>query len=135
MNSPLQANIGVLLVSTDVEWRPSDLQALVEGCGSAKPDQSAPDAFLRVPGQQLPMYRVWVGSAAKPLLLFIQRSISAHVISVPWDPRLVGPLLQPWSSPPPRLASTPPTEMARRTAYSPLSPPHDHHHISFSVWD
>ena len=84
-DSPLQASSSVLLVDTDVEWLPAELQALVEDSASPKSDHSAPDAYLRVAGQRLPVYRVWVGGAMKPVMLIIQRSNSAHVIRVPWS--------------------------------------------------
>jgi hypothetical protein len=86
-DSPLQASKGVLLVDTDVEWLPSSLQALVQGSESSKQDHSAPDVFLRVAGQRLPIYRVWVGGTMKPVMLFIERSNSAHAIRMPWNPQ------------------------------------------------
>lgn len=83
-DSTLQASAGVLLVDTDVEWLPSDLQPLVESPESPKLGHSAPDAFLRVAGQRLPMYRVWIGGEGTPCLLFINNSNSARGIRVPW---------------------------------------------------
>src|SRR5450830_8459 len=83
-DSALQASAGVLLVDTDVEWLPSDLQPLVESSESPKLGHGAPDAFLRVAGQRFPMYRVWIGSEGTPCLLFINNSNSARGIRVPW---------------------------------------------------
>jgi len=83
-DSTLQASAGVLLVDTDVEWLPSDLQPLVESSESPKLGHGAPDAFLRVAGQRVPMYRVWIGGEGTPCLLFINNSNSARGIRVPW---------------------------------------------------
>jgi len=85
-DSPLQTSTGVLLVDTDVEWLPAELQALVEDSVSPKSGHSTPDAYLRVAGQRLPVYRVWIEGAVKPMMLFIERCNTAHVIRVPWSP-------------------------------------------------
>lgn len=85
-DSPLQTSTGVLLVDTDVEWLPAELQALVEDSVSSKSGHSTPDAYLRVAGQRLPVYRVWIEGAVKPMMLFIERCNTAHVIRVPWSP-------------------------------------------------
>jgi hypothetical protein len=84
-DSPLQTTKGILLVDTDIEWLPSDLQALVESSGSTRPDQSVPEPLLRVAGRRLPMYRIWVGGTVKPLMLFVDESNSAYVSRMPWD--------------------------------------------------
>lgn len=85
-DSPLQTSTGVLLVDTDVEWLPAELQALVEDSVSPKSGHSTPDTYLRVAGQRLPVYRVWIEGAVKPMMLFIERCNTAHVIRVPWSP-------------------------------------------------
>jgi hypothetical protein len=85
-DSPLQTSTGVLLVDTDVEWLPAELQALVEDSASPKSGHSTPDAYLHVAGQRLPVYRVWIEGAVKPMMLFIERCNTAHVIRVPWSP-------------------------------------------------
>lgn len=83
-DSTLQASAGVLLVDTDVEWLPSHLQPLVESSESPKLGHGAPDAFLRVAGQRLPMYPVWIRGEGTPCLLFINSSNGARGIRVPW---------------------------------------------------
>lgn len=83
-DSPIQASTCVLLVDTDVESLPSELQARVETAQSPRSEHGAPDAFLSVAGQRLPVYRMWV-AGAKPVILFVDESHSARAIRVPWD--------------------------------------------------
>jgi hypothetical protein len=85
-DSPLQTSTSVLLVDTDVECLPAELQALVEDSASPKSGHSTPDTYLRVAGQRVPVCCLWVGGTMKPVMLIIQRSNSAHVIRVPWSP-------------------------------------------------
>jgi len=80
-DTPLQTSTSVLLVDTDVEWLPSELQELVEASELANPRDNDPCASLRIAGQRLPMYRFWMGGEVKPCLLFIH---SARVTQVPW---------------------------------------------------